>query len=656
MLLFFLIRLAAYLLSLLVLGRGLNHLLHRYGRLERCYLPVWSWGWGVYFGLYSLGRLLGLPVETVRLLYTGLALTVALGAIAWGAREAIIPPGRSANAKRLGRTAAWPWPALTLTLLGLCTLSFILVGPYLEFPADSVSYFYRIQAWEKARFMDYAGLGSYSNFAGFSTHWLLQGSGMDRGDRTAAGILAALYQSLLLWQSVRLGYLVTQSHPWSWLAGLLSLGYFGYDAISFYRYTTFAGALLAQIFYLEALPLIFAFFGHERWRYLVLLLPLLILGFDAHPQSVLFQLNALYGCAILLLLCRYHTLSRPLRRSLLGGLGLSLGLVLLGLRRPLAVENLEAAYQHLHLFSLGALGGGELWLSRYEPLSKVLGLVGWLTLLGAIATLLYRHPDRRLDLSAAVAVWPVLMLLNPLLVNVSLRVMAAELLHRFLYGSVFWVFLVAALHAMTQSPWCGRLQRHFLGVGLGLVAAALAGLPGNPVYGKLAHVWHRVHPQLDGSDLQPVIAYLRDQAPQNCTDLGTEFTPHLRPIRSYVLSDSYVNTYLLNTGYFHATTNRSEARGAYESPPLGFTVGLEKPLTYEEFRTRLQELYVCYVVLYLPPKSVVSWLGSVSGHWFPTYAHTQRFYAPQLLAWVRQSPTDFELVFEANGAQVFRVR
>ncbi|NJO19781.1 MAG: hypothetical protein HC838_06515 [Spirulinaceae cyanobacterium RM2_2_10] len=97
-------------------------------------------------------------------------------------------------------------------------------------------------------------------------------------------------------------------------------------------------------------------------------------------------------------------------------------------------QNLDFVYRDLHIFNLASAIEHEVWLSRYTPLSEVLGLVGWLTLLAALLVLCYRRPDRKLDLSAMVAIWPLFVLLNPLLVSVLMRLLAVELLHRLFYG------------------------------------------------------------------------------------------------------------------------------------------------------------------------------------------------------------------------------
>ncbi|NJO19780.1 MAG: hypothetical protein HC838_06510 [Spirulinaceae cyanobacterium RM2_2_10] len=326
---FFLLQLAVYLISLLALSRWSNQALSRWLKLDGRYLPAWSWGWVVYFFIYLVGRQFGLSVAWGRSLYTAIAFSIAGIALlrwAWQTRRHRKPrlPPRD--------------ELLTVLLVGLFVTGAIAVGPYLEFPSDPVDYFYRIQAWEKARWLNYGGLGQYATFASFSNHWLLKPSGVDQGDRTAVNILSALWQGLLFWESIRLAKVLTHSWRWGWLAGVLSLGYFGYNAISFYRYSTFAGAMLAQIVYLEALLVIFAVFLTERWRYTLLLIPLLTLAADSHLQAVLFQLNALVGCATLSLLFRYGTLTRAFRRRLVVLVGLSLSLPLCLLWRPIMTK------------------------------------------------------------------------------------------------------------------------------------------------------------------------------------------------------------------------------------------------------------------------------------------------------------------------------
>jgi hypothetical protein len=127
------------------------------------------------------------------------------------------------------------------------------------------------------------------------------------------------------------------------------------------------------------------------------------------------------------------------------------------------------------------------------------------------------------------------------------------------------------------------------------------------MYGKMRHLWLKVDPRLDGANLRPTIEYLRSHTPQACSDRFAE--RNYLPIRSYILSDSYVNTYLLGTGYFYTVTNRSELSG-YESEPLGITVSANENMDYATF-VEIAKMNICYVVLYIQTQELYSWTGAV---------------------------------------------
>ena len=133
--------------------------------------------------------------------------------------------------------------------------------------------------------------------------------------------------------------------------------------------------------------------------------------------------------------------------------------------------------------------------------------------------------------------------------------------------------------------------------------------------------------------------------------------PRLRPIRRYVLSDPYVNAYLLATGYFYTATTRWQRQlDGYESPPLGVTVGLEHGRDYDGFVSLLRKRSVCYVILRLREVPVVSWVGAISGHWPADYASPRHYYSPRLVEWVSGNPSTFQQVYEHAGNVVYRLR
>jgi hypothetical protein len=257
--------------------------------------------------------------------------------------------------------------------------------------------------------------------------------------------------------------------------------------------------------------------------------------------------------------------------------------------------------------------------------------------------------------------------LNPLSIEVLRRVIPIDVFHRLIYGSLYWVFLIVFIQCSYNRIFntnliCDRVgissptKRNKIFSKLFLYSsisffALLSWIPGYPMYGKMRHLWLKVDPRLDGANLQPTIEYLRSHTPQACSDRFAE--GNYLPIRSYILSDSYVNTYLLGTGYFYTVTNRSELSG-YESEPLGITVSANENMDYATF-VEIAKKYICYVVLYIQTQELYSWTGAVVGHWGINHAKTQRYYSPKVIDWITKNPEDFELVFTDDSIRVFKV-
>jgi hypothetical protein len=652
---FFVLQFAAYGLSLLLLTRAVNRRLTRAcAWLDPHYLPCIAWGWCVYLLPYLISAWLAAPVEVVWGLYAGLAVGTPIIATAhrlWRHRFAFPTVARAPGCER--------W---TLLLVAGFVGGMIYVGPYLEFPSDPVDYLYRVQAWEKVRTMDYAGAHQIkgiptARFASFLEHWLLRDSGISLGAREGLGLVSAVTQGLLFWQFARLATLLTGRAVWGWLAGALSLGYFGYATLSFYRYVVFSGPMVSYIVYLEGLILIVAAFSKQDWRYFLLLPPVMLLCWMNHEQGTLFLVNALIGVAVALLLFRYRALTRPFRRILLGGV-VTAGALALGLaiRWPPVVP--KADWEAYYVTPLGTVFGWQLTYHTVLMLDEMIGAVGWAAMIAAGAVLLLPRRDPGLDIMAAVTLWPLAVLWNPVGVDVLARFTYVDLIHRLLYGSLYWVLPVVLLshvaERLDQGRRAGAGSRavfRYLAVSalVGLTMASWLARP--PIRGRLKHVVLPVRPELDGANLQPLIRYLRANA-GSCVDPHPD--PRYRPIRRYVLSDTYVNTYLLATGYFYTATSRREAVG-HESPPLGLQLPLDGALDQAAFLSILRERSVCYVVLYRPTAPVWSWAGTTSGHWRSDHADTTRYYSARFVQWV-DDPRHFELTFEDGPVRVYRLR
>jgi hypothetical protein len=642
----FVIQLTAFALSLVLLSRWVNRILETRDWVSPRYLPWVSWGWCIYLVPYLVGRWAAAPVEALQYLYTAIAFGVAIGGGAgWLVARARAEPRRRPPDPALG------WPTVLVILV---FVAFMLgVGPYLEFPTDPLSYLYGVQAWEKARWLDYDFYYA-ARVAAFVDHWLLQPSGVDHGDRTGLTIMSALMQGLLFWQVIRLGTLLTGEAMWGWLAGLLSLGYFGYGPISFYRYVVLSGPMATYIVYLEGLALVVAAFRSQEWRYLPLLFPILLFGLTNHPQEALLLLNAVAGLALLLVLFRLRTLRRGFRRLLfLGGAVSVVGVVTLALvATPFEPRDIVDPFYVSHL---STPLGGTLRYHTVQLLDQMIGVVGWSMMALGAGVLLLNRPDSRLDIAAALTVWPLLVLWNPVAFEALARLMTIQTIHRVLYGSPFWLLPVVLLKHVVERLAKGQLARLGRWVALGglvlLVVASL--IPTPPVSGKLLHLAYRPDRRLDGRNLRRVVEYVRANAERACVDPFPD--PRFRPIRRYVVSDPYVNAYLQATGHFYTVTERREHHG-YEAPELRLTTALADDVDLRQFLDFLRKNSVCYVILYLQRGAPPSWLGAVIGHWPADAARTERYYSPRLIEWVTGNPDAFELVFESPPTRVYRVR
>lgn len=631
----FVLQLGAFFASIVLLTAAVNRrLVARWPWLDPAYLPAVGWGYAVYLAVYVLGRWTVAPVEPVRWLFAALAVGVPLLAAVHALRRR----------RRPTLPAGLPLDPGTLALVAGLVAGLTWVGPYLEFPTDPVEYLYRIQAWQKVRWMDYEGYSPYSlRFGPFLEHWLLRATGLDRGEREGLGLYAAAMQALLFWQFVRLGTLLGGRAVWGWAAGLLSLGYFGYSAISFSRYVVLSGPLLSYVVYLEGFLLILAAFVKEEWRYLALLPPLLVFCLWTHEQGVLFLAQALGGVALVLLLRRFRTLAPAFRRLLLAGATVAaVGALAVLLRRAPVVP--KTGWPPYVAFF------GPFPYHGVPMLHEMIGVVGWASVLAAVLALAQRRPERGRDVMAAMAVWPFLVLWNPVGIEVLARVTRPEVFHRLVYGCLYWVLPVPLLRDLAARG--GRAGRAAAaGILVGLVG--LSWITPSPISGRMRHVWTTIDPRLDGANLRPLIAWLRAHAERDCVDPDPD--ERYRPIRRYVLSDTYVNTYLLATGYFYAATNRWEANG-YESPDTGLSVAPGDAVDYPAFLARVEEWAVCYVVLHLETGRPRSWLAARTRHWAPDHARTARYYSPRFVEWITTHPRDFELVFERGPTRVYRPR
>ncbi|MEM9815882.1 MAG: hypothetical protein AAF827_05675 [Cyanobacteria bacterium P01_D01_bin.6] len=653
-----------FLASLIISRVFVNTLLKRFLRFEEDILPQLSWGFLAYFLIFILARCLAIPVNLVTSTYEILAIASLIFLIFYWSRKFFISEREWLISRiyRLGKIAC-PYLIFFVIAAGL--------GTYLEFPSDPTHHLQGIQGWEQALYMDF-GLGSkeYDRFIYFFQHWLLRYSNLNIGVRIGLNLLGAMLQTMLFWQSVRITKLLTNNVFLVWLGGLMSLGYFGYDAFSFYRYTTIGGATIAHICCLEGFILIISVFLKEEIKYFFLLPPILLFCYGNHEQETLLQLNAIVGISCLMLVFRRNNFTQKMLKimMLIVVLASVLTAYILLAKEPLDINLTNIMNGDFNLTILFEVNDRPIIIHDFGMLNIMTGFLGWCSALLAIMLLISKTSCRKLDIMAAITVWPWIVLLNPIGIELLERYMHSGVFHRLIYGSLYWLFPIVALPHLWSLFIKTRSLNYVFQSKISLVSASsrnlvsyflisllvvLSFIPNLPIQGKMAHFFLKPEPYLDGRNLQAPIQYLRQNTPNKCLDARLDSAA--LPIRSWVLSDPYTNTYLAGTGYFHTGSNRFGSPG-FESDeiPLSTTV-TQQEMSYSDFLARVRKYNICYVFIHLTQQEVKSKTAQWVEHWPVDYADTKNYYSSDFINWVSNNPQDFELEYENKESKLFKV-
>ncbi len=657
---FFFLQLSGFFSSLIILTHWINSILFHFRCLRSSFLPCFAWGWFLYFLIYMVGRWFAFSVETVQMLFTSLAFGVPLISLLWY----YVHPG--AQTKTLRAWINLPLDKGTLVLVALFVGAMIYIGPYLEYPSDPLFHLFSTQIWESTRAIDTAS-GRQARFAYILNHWLLQSSGLSLGKREGVALLGAVLQGILLWEFIRFTRLFTPNIWIGWLGGIASLGFFGTSAFSFFRYYVLAPTFPAYIVFLEAVIWMLFCFFRQRLFHLVLLLPLIAFCWQNHNQEVLLLVNIGAGTGLFLLIYSYRTtqlptLSSKFKKLLTGMICVGVvGTVLVALlveSNP-GFQSYQDAHKEKFLMPSYHLLGWQMWFYRFSRIDQALGLAGWLAMIGAAWIVFFAPCSRKLYILAGICLWPLIVLWNPLFIEILLKQVPSDTLYRLFYGSFYWILLVLLLEYLNNryfnsiSFFHSHLwQRYFRNLSLLFFPAAilLIGLSfyaHTPIRGRMPHLFTKVDtPQLNGQNLTQTIAYLRDNVPSHCTDSKQQL--HF-PIRTHIFSDPYVNTYLGTTGYFYTISNRWGPFDVYNKMTGSKNFN---PLPFLQF---LKTQEICYVILYPQNNAPDSHWADVSGHWLVDYANTHKYYSSPFLKWVQNSPEYLEPVFQDGIIRIYKV-
>lgn len=655
MTIFFLCRLTGFFLSVLFVNHWINCLFSQTRFYDSRALPKFAWGWLLYFFIYFIGFITASSVDLIRIIFTGLSFSIPLmGAILFISNLNIIKLKKYQFAYSTRNE---------LLLTFLLIMGLLYIGPYLEFPSDPVEHLIRIQSWESVNVINQNTSFNQDRFIYFLNHWLLQGTGVDLGNRSSIHLLSALLAGMLFWQFTQLTKFFLTSPKYAWLGGILSLGLFGTNLFSFYRYYVLAPSFVAYLVFLEMVILISFFFFKEQFRYIALLPPLLIFCWQNHPQEVLLICNAWVGICFIYQFIFSKKLLPHFKWFLHGmtGIIVIVSVFIFTHDSPLFSFDLRPVEG---ITSQGpTLWGWQMEILRFSRLNDVLGILGWFMMIVSLGILIFQRKNKKLVILAIMCLWPLLVLWNPYAIDILKKAINAKVFHRLAYGSIYWVLLISLIPLLYRQRWAlfpHFLVRHtppanYIIGSLALLVSMIAFLPQFPTYGKMPHLWIRTNSSLDGKNLSEAIQFLRKEAMTECVD---PYPLSNRPIRTYVYGDRYVNAYLKSTGYFHVITDR------WETPLSIFTQtnpqlidnkfqNLDQGFDKVSFSNFIKQQQVCYVVLFPQENSPLSWVGATSGHWPANYVHTKPSYTPQFLSWMTNK--HFKRVFHKRNIQIFKV-
>ncbi|MBF0280914.1 MAG: hypothetical protein HQM13_24185 [SAR324 cluster bacterium] len=566
-----------------------------------------------------------------------------------------------------------------MLLTGLFVGIMVYIGPFLEFPSDPLYHLSATQSWETARSLDVVE-DRHSHFVYFVNHWLLQPSNISWGERAGVTLLTALLNGILFLSFIRFTKLFSKKNYIGWSGAIASLGFFGTSIFSYYRYYVLADSFIAYLVFMEALFLVSGFFISERFRYLVLLPLLMAFCWQNHAQEVLLLANAVAGIGLGLFIFRYHKLSPNFRTQLFCLVGVGIfGVILIfsSTNTPLVSLQEEFFLQRI----MDGLLENPLYVIEFSRLNSAMGVGAWIAMVAAIVVLFSSKSSKKIVILAGLCIWPIVVLWNPLAISLLQRAIpSSSVLYRLIFGSLYWVFIVVFLEFIfDRRQQLSRLLTRFsffqgsnfyrfrhlqllavLGVFLGITL-----IPHAPVRGKILHLLTKTESMHDGRDLNSVIRYLRQDAPFHCIDpyLGSKNLP----VRRFILSDPYINQYLLATGYFYTMTDRW--RIIYPNEPeqrdfpnqfiLRWLKDIKrKPEGSDKspvFPDVLREHNICYVLLYSGDSVPSSRIGILSGHWAGDFVNSRHDYSKKLFRWIGKYPLDFQLVFKDESVQLYRV-
>ncbi|MBF0206890.1 MAG: hypothetical protein HQK53_08350 [Oligoflexia bacterium] len=461
----------------------------------------------------------------------------------------------------------------------------------------------------------------------------------------ALTIYSAIAQTLLFFCFYRFSMVITNSRWIAITGAILSLGYFGTNIFSFYRYYTFSKVWFPYLVYLETLLIFVCALKNQKTKEMLHVFPLGLFCLIVHPQEALLLSIQIILLPTILFIAfvfgrdKTSICSRYYRNAVIA----SALLVVIS-----SLIYYFRLYNHFYFSALVAPPGnyqnpeylfflkeifpkisGDWAIVNFGlnfPLFKTLGIFGVTSII--LSLVFYFFPKlpnieyKNTLFFTAVCLVPFIALFCPLTIFFLGKIMSSYLLYRLLYGSLYWLAFPAIVAYFAkviytlfpvkitirlEKKWCRTFTMSVLittvvisGVGL------MSLLTRPPFWGRMDMLIYKSDIENNGKNLIPLIKHIKeDRSIANfkfCADDYTEFFLKMHG------TNIYYGTRYQTVGVFFEST-KMDGCPELKNPPPAKVVKNEKSILHA-----WEKNYGCQAII-VNYQTKNSLLGKISGHW-----------------------------------------
>lgn len=414
-----------------------------------------------------------------------------------------------------------------ISILLLIFVFFFYIGPYHEYPSDPVQHLLLISKCFFSKSLKEIPITHFSYFftlvligkIDFTSHYL------------NLSFYSALVQTTLFFLFYKLTYVISKNKHVALAGAIFSLGYFGTNVFSFYRYYTFAKTFFAYIAFLEAMIILVESMRMRRLSVIFFSFPLIVFCIFTHMQeALLICMQMLIAPIIMSLLVDNHN-KELWTRSYYHKMILFpfLGIITFQYILKYVKEQNEILLPEfvLRLDKFFHFMPSKMFIINFLPNSsffKTVGLFGLFTFifigLAFILLLLQKkifssldnankEKNLTLELVVSLALPSIIILFCPLTIFILGKIISQNLFYRLLYGSCYWIMFPIVLHyVLTRYSILNINNRLKLFWFIVFLLLSISYYPQHPVWGRSYMLTYKMMQEHDGRAIVPLVNYI----------------------------------------------------------------------------------------------------------------------------------------------------